>query len=86
MQQGGEVLSTVEALRNTRDGDVTLRGLNQLRRAVASSEGGAFLRAYLQHTGSFDDLQAVWDAQLTVRVRARHSSTAGRREGLAKAG
>ncbi|GAB4818251.1 hypothetical protein N2152v2_005297 [Parachlorella kessleri] len=65
--QHGSVVQVVDAIRNTRDVDTNLHGLNQLRRALESGANLAFLHQYTSHAGGFDDLQAVWDAQLTVQ-------------------
>ena len=71
--QHSSVVQVVDAIRNTRDVDTNLHGLNQLRRALESGGNLAFLQQYTFHAGGFDDLQGVWDAQLTVRITSQTS-------------
>ena len=59
-----------EALRATRDADSCLRGLNEFRRALRGDAGPAFLARYLRQSPEWQELQAVWDAQLTVSAAA----------------
>lgn len=56
-----------EGLRATRDADSCLRGLNAFRRGLRGAGGPAFLARYLRASPEWQELQAVWDAQLTVR-------------------
>ena len=62
-----DFLNMMEELRATRDADSCLRGLNQFRKGLRGVGGPAFLTRYLQQSPEWQELQAVWDAQLTVR-------------------
>jgi hypothetical protein len=64
-QQATDILV---AISNTRDVDSCLRGLNQLRKAAKSDHGAGILVALVKQSPQFAELQAIWDAQLTVRA------------------
>lgn len=66
-----DYLQILDGLRATRDPDSCLRGLNLFRNALRGEEGPAFLARYLRQSPEWQELQAVWDAQLTVRRPAR---------------
>lgn len=69
MRSVQELVVIIEALRNTRDVETSLQGLNQLRRAVGRADGVQVLQTFVEQYESFDMLQQIWDAQLTVRRR-----------------
>ena len=66
----------MEALRATRDPDSCLRGLNQFRKGLRGEEGPAFLARYLRQSPEWQEMQAVWDTQLTVRLKHAAAATA----------
>ena len=76
-----DFLNMMEALRATRDPDSCLRGLNQFRKGLRGEEGPAFLARYLRQSPECQEMQAVWDTQLTVRHKhaAAGGAAAGRR-------
>lgn len=61
-----EFLELLDALRATRDADSCLRGLNLFRKGLRGEEGPAFLARYLRQSPDWQELQHVWDTQLTV--------------------
>ncbi len=61
-----EFLGLLDALRATRDADSCLRGLNLFRKGLRGEEGPAFLARYLKQSPEWQELQSVWDTQLTV--------------------
>lgn len=61
-----EFLELLDALRATRDADSCLRGLNLFRKGLRGEDGPAFLVRYLRQSPDWQELQAVWDTQLTV--------------------
>ena len=63
-----DFMNMMEAMRATRDPDSCLRGLNQFRKGLRGEEGPAFLARYLRQSPDWQELQAVWDTQLTVRL------------------
>ena len=70
-----DFLNMMEALRATRDPDSCLRGLNQFRKGLRGEEGPAFLARYLRQSPECQEMQAVWDTQLTVRHK--HAAAGG---------
>ncbi len=56
----------LEGLRATRDADTCLGGLNAFRAGLRGEGGPAFLARYLRQSPEWQELQNVWDAQLTV--------------------
>ncbi|PRW57763.1 Nucleolar pre-ribosomal-associated 1,N-terminal [Chlorella sorokiniana] len=56
-----------EGLRATRDADSCLAGLNKFRAALRGDGGPAFLARYLRQSPEWQELQNVWDAQLTIQ-------------------
>lgn len=62
-----DLLVMLDGLRATRDADSCLRGLNLFRKGLRAEEGPAFLARYLRQSPDWQELQAVWDTQLTVR-------------------
>ncbi|KAL4434021.1 hypothetical protein ABPG75_000462 [Micractinium tetrahymenae] len=62
-----EFLELLDALRATRDADSCLRGLNLFRKGLRGQDGPAFLARYLRQSPDWQELQSVWDTQLTVQ-------------------
>lgn len=61
-----DYLQILDGLRATRDADSCLRGLNLFRKALRGEDGPTFLTRYLRQSPDWQELQAVWDTQLTV--------------------
>lgn len=68
-----------EGLRATRDADSCLAGLNRFRSALRGDGGPAFLARYLRQSPEWQELQNVWDAQLTVSAAAAIAAARRRR-------
>ena len=69
-----EFLELLDWLRATRDADSCLRGLNAFRAGLRGPGGAAFLARYRRQSPDGQELQAVWDTQLTVRTWVREGS------------
>ena len=65
-----DLVAMYECLRATRDADSCLRGLNEFRKGLRGDGGPSFLASYLRLSPEWQELQAVWDAQLTVSAAA----------------
>jgi hypothetical protein len=63
------MVEMMDGLRATRDPDSCLRGLNLFRKALRGGGDASafFLARYLCASPTWQELQAVWDTQLTVR-------------------
>lgn len=68
-----------EGLRATRDADSCLAGLNKFRSALRGVGGPAFLARFLRQSPEWQELQSVWDAQLTVSAAAPAAAAAAPR-------